>query len=260
MFAWDPYNEKAELEAFTDVEIVIHLAGSSIADKRWSKENKELILHSRRKPILFLYKFMRQNNLKIKRVIGASAVGYYGAINSEKILDEQSANGSDFLAETCRLWEESYKAYEEAGISVSIVRVGVVLSKNGGAYQKLSRPAKMWMSCALGNGQQYLPWIHLHDLAGIFNYLVDKSESDVYNAVADEYITNKEFMRSLAISFGRKMFLPNLPSFLLKLVLGERAIMLLYGPKISNQKIKDIGYKFVFPSLKDALDDLAKIQ
>ncbi|MBK6523680.1 MAG: DUF1731 domain-containing protein [Sphingobacteriaceae bacterium] len=144
------------------------------------------------------------------------------------------------------------------GIRTSIVRIGVVLEKNSGAYSKISAPIRYGFGTVLGNGKQYMPWIHVHDLLAIFSELISsKLTNGIYNAVASEHVTNEKFTKALANSLHRKIILPKAPAFLLKMVLGEMSAMVLTGSRVSNQKLLDNNFKFKFNDLETAFLDLA---
>lgn len=257
MFAWDPKQKKIDLKALEKVDVIIHLAGASIADKRWTKEYKRTLIDSRVQPIEFLQEVIVHNNIQIKQVIGASAIGYYGSNSFDKVYEESDGPGDDFLSETCTKWEASYDPYLKSSIPLSIVRIGVVLSKQGGAYPKLKSIVYSGFGAALGTGKQYFPWIHIDDLASLFVFVMTEKRPGVYNAVSDEMITNKEFTHLLAKSIGKRIFFPNIPSYVLHLLLGERAVMLLTGPRISNKKIKEAGFRFKYTDLNSALKNLS---
>lgn len=257
MFAWDPRQKKIDLKALEKVDVIIHLAGASIADKRWTKEYKRTLIDSRVQPIEFLQEVIVHNNIQIKQVIGASAIGYYGSNSFDKVYEESDGPGDDFLSETCTKWEASYDPYLKSSIPLSIVRIGVVLSKQGGAYPKLKSIVYSGFGAALGTGKQYFPWIHIDDLASLFVFVMTEKRPGVYNAVSDEMITNKEFTHLLAKSIGKRIFFPNIPSYVLHLLLGERAVMLLTGPRISNKKIKEAGFRFKYTDLNSALKNLS---
>lgn len=258
-FKWDVSKNYIDLRAFEDVEHIVHLAGAGIIDKCWSEAYKKEIIDSRVKSSAFLFSIISQNKFKIKTLAGASAVGYYGSLASEHDFKEADAPGNDFLAEVCIEWEKSYKDFVSANIRTPIIRTGIVLSKDGGAYAKMVPPFKFGFGAAIGSGHQYFPWIHINDLAGIYVYtLFNEQASGPYNAAASQPVTNKEFSKALSQSLDKPFFLPNVPEFALKLVLGERAVTVTTGLKISNEKIKKEGYKFEFDDLEKTLKDLAK--
>lgn len=257
-FKWDIDKNYIDENAFEDVESIIHLAGAGIADKRWTPDYKKQILDSRIKSAELLFDHISKNNIKIKTLVGGSAIGIYGAVQSEKIFTEKDESGTDFLAKTCVQWEKSYEPFINAGVRTSIIRTGVVLSKNGGAYAKMVFPFKLGFGAAIASGKQYFPWVHINDIAGIFVHaLLDQSVSGIFNGVSTELVNNTDFSRQLAKSYHKPFFLPNIPKFALKLAMGEGAVMVTEGVKISNKKIKESGYKFEFDSLEKALKDLA---
>jgi hypothetical protein len=256
-YKWDISKNYIDENAFVGVESIIHLAGTGIADKRWTINYKQQIIDSRIKSSELLFDHITKKNIKLKTLVGGSAIGYYGAIQSEKLFTEGDKSGTDFLAESCVLWEKSYQPFINAGIRTAIIRTGIVLSKNGGAYKKMAPAFKCGFGAALASGKQFFPWIHINDIAGIFVHtLLDQNTNGVYNAVGSELINNTDFSKQMAKSFNKPFFLPNVPEFLLKIAMGEGAAMVTEGVKISNQKIKDSGYKFEFDSLKKALKDL----
>ena len=258
-FKWDIAKNYIDEKAFEGVDSIIHLAGAGIADKRWTAEYKQQIIDSRVKSAELLFDHISKHNIKIKTLVGGSAIGYYGAIQSQKTFTEKDEPGTDFLAKTCVQWEKSYEPFINAGIRTSIIRTAVVLSKNGGAYAKMVPVFKLGFGAALASGKQYFPWIHINDIAGIYIHaLFDQTIHGIYNATATEVPTNKDFSKQLAKSYNKPFFLPNVPKVLLKLAMGEGSVMVTEGIKISNQKIIDTGYKFEFDSIEKALKDLAK--
>ncbi len=256
-YKWDVDKGFIDEKAFEGVDSIIHLAGAGIADKRWTKKYKKQIVDSRIKSNELLFKYISKNNYPVKTFVGGSAMGYYGAINSEHVFTETDAAGNDFLAQTCVLWEKSYDPFINAGIRTCIIRTGVVLSKNGGAFAKMAPAFKLGLGGAIGSGEQYFPWIHINDIAAIFVHaLLNPNANGVYNGVATQQIDNKDFSILLAKSFRKPFFIPNIPVFILKLLMGEGAVMVTTGVKISNQKIKESGYKFEFETVEEALQSL----
>jgi len=257
-FKWDIKSSYIDEKAFDGVEHIIHLAGAGIADKRWTKKYKKEIIDSRVKSSELLLNYIVKKNIPIKTLVGGSAIGFYGAKQSQTVFKENDHPGSDFLAESCIVWEKSYLPFASLGIRTPIIRTGVVLSKKGGAYKKMSPPFKFGLGAALGNGKQYFPWIHINDLANMFVYaLFNENLNGVYNGVATELITNKHFSKLLAESFDKPFFLPNVPSGALHLAMGEGALMVTEGLKISNAKIKLTGFNFGFEKVNEALKELA---
>jgi uncharacterized protein len=257
-YKWDINQAYIDSKAFDGVEHIIHLAGAGIAEKRWTTAYKKEIIDSRVKSSELLFNFISKNNYNIKTLVGSSAIGYYGAEQSEKVITEADSFGNDFLAESCKLWEQSYTPFIDAGIRTAIIRTGVVLSQHAGAYKKMAVPFKFGLGAAIGSGKQYFPWIHINDIAAMFVYaLLNEKISGVYNGVATELITNKEFSKQLALSFNKPFFLPPVPAILLKVAMGEGACMVTEGLKISNDKIKQNGFAFKYETLNGALKNLA---
>ncbi|MBA2611292.1 MAG: TIGR01777 family protein [Bacteroidetes bacterium] len=257
-FKWDVSRNYIDENAFEGVESVIHLAGAGIADNRWTTAYKKEIIDSRVKSSELLFNYISKNKFPIKTLVGSSAMGYYGATQSEKIFTETDGPGNDFLAETCVLWEKSYQPFIDAGIRTSIIRTGVVISKTGGAYVKMAPAFKLGFGAGLASGKQAFQWIHINDIASIFQYaLLNTTINGIYNGVGSELIDNKNFSKQLAKSLHKPFFAPNLPGFLLKIFMGESAVIITEGVKISNKKIKDSGFKFEFETAEAALKDLA---
>lgn len=255
-FRWDPEKNYLDESAFEGVEYLIHLAGAGIIDKAWTPSYKKKIIDSRVKSSELLFAHLAKNKLGIRAFVGASAVGYYGSEPSEHWQDETDPPGNDFLSRTCIAWEQSYRPFSESGIRTAILRTGVVLSSKGGAYAKMLAPFKWGLGAAIGNGKHYLPWIHISDLSRMYVYALFNELNGTYNAVASVSASNLEFSYKLAQSLHRPLLLPNVPEFLLKMVLGERAVTVTRGLKVSNAKIKAAGFRFEFDDLEKTLNDL----
>ncbi|GAB4201411.1 MAG: TIGR01777 family oxidoreductase [Bacteroidia bacterium] len=258
IFQWDFNNNYIDPNAFENVGYVIHLTGANIA-KRWTPSYKKTILTSRIKTAELLINTIIKNNISIEKFVGASAIGYYGMKTDEKIYTEVDAKGNDFLADTCHQWEKAYDPLIQHQIPTAIVRIGLVLSANGGIYKLLKPVFQMGLGSAIGSGKQYMPWIHIDDLCRIFIHLMTNKElQGIYNAVSDEILNNAEFSKKLAQSLNAPFFLPNIPEWALKMILGEQHQMLTTGLKISNEKIKQTGFVFRFSKLSNALADIQK--
>jgi uncharacterized protein len=258
-YKWDVANGMIDERAFEKVDAIIHLAGSGIAEKKWTPDRKKDILESRVHSSTLLYKYISKLETKPKVFVGGSAVGYYGAINSEHIFSETDKAASDFLGDTCQHWEATYKNIQSLGIRTAVIRTGIVLSKTGGALAKLAQPAKWGIGSALGNGKQYIPWIHEFDIAQIFLHSIENINiCGIYNGVASEHINNKMLTKLICKVLHRPFFFPAVPEFVLRFMLGEMADAFLKGSRISNEKIKSTGFKFQFESAELALVDLLR--
>ena len=253
-FKWDVENQYIDEKAFEGVEILINLTGANIGEKRWTNDRKKEIINSRINAIDLLYQYVSENNYNITTFISSSAVGFYGAVTTNETFVETSENGNDFLASVCQKWEATALKFTNLGIRTVVLRKGVVLGRDGGMVQKLAPLAKLGINVSLGSGKQYLPWIDIRDLVRLYEFILSNSTvSGIYNAVATEQITMNDFSKRLLHSFGKRSFLPNVPSFIIRLLFGEMSVMLLEGSKVSNEKLKTTGFIFEFDTLEKSL-------
>ncbi len=248
--------DKEELKS---AEVIIHLAGANVGEKKWSKKRQKLIMDSRVKTAELIFNTLKDTDHQLKAFISASAVGYYGAVTTENIFNEESAAGSDFLSSVCRHWEKAADAFTSLGVRVVKVRSSVVLSRSGGALEKIIPPFKFGANVVLGSGKQYMPWIHIDDLCNIYLKAVeDENMHGVYNAAAPEHTDYSNFMQQLKPYFKRVFLNVKVPAFALRLVFGKMAVLLLDGSRVEAQKIVKSGFQFKFPTLKMAFDHLLK--
>lgn len=258
-YTWDLNKWEIEKEAIETADYIIHLAGANIGDKKWTAERQQLIIDSRTQTGQLFFDKVKESNKKPKAFISASAIGYYGAVTSDKIFKEADPPAKDFLGNTCYLWEHATERFNGLGIRTVKIRTGVVLAKEGRALAKMIIPIKLGLGSALGNGRQYLPWIHIDDLCGIYiKAIEDIQMQGAYNAVAPDCKTNKDFTKTLAHVLNKAFWLPNVPAIVMKIMFGKMSEMLLKGSKISSGKIQTAGYTFLFPCLENALTDLLK--
>jgi uncharacterized protein len=256
VYNWDLKKHEIEKEAIELSDHIIHLAGANVSSKRWSKKRKKIIVESRTKSAELLFERVK-NTGHLKTFISSSAIGFYGTLTSDKIFTEADPPGHDFLAETCRLWEEAADKFQDYGIRAVKIRSGIVLSNKGGALQKMLAPIEIGLGSAIGNGQQYMPWIHIDDLCEIYiKALEDSKMKGAYNAVAPDDKTNKEFNQAIARVLNEPFWFPNTPGFFLKLIFGKMANIITKGSRISPKKIMETGFHFKFPDLESALKDL----
>ncbi|MEM9857119.1 MAG: TIGR01777 family oxidoreductase [Bacteroidota bacterium] len=259
VFKWDVERGEIDVSCLEGTDFIIHLAGAGVADKKWTKERKKEIRESRTKSTQLLKQTLDQNEHSVKAFISASAVGFYGWNSGGVWKKEESRFGDDFLATVTKAWEAEVDEVAKLGIRTAKLRIGIVLSEKGGALKELSKPIKMGAGAALGSGDQYMSWIHLDDLSNMFIYAVENEDiSGIYNAVGPNPVTNKELSQQTAKVLGKPFFLPNVPGFVMKLMLGEMASMVLGGSRVSCEKISNTGFKFLFPELNPALEDLLK--
>ena len=239
-------------KAIENIDYIIHLAGAGIADKRWTKERKEVILNSRVATANLIFDKIKAQNIPLKGFISASGSNYYGAQTTAKVFKESDAVGTDFLGQVCLKWEAAANQFKDLNIPVTILRTGVVLSKTGGALEKMRTP----IVSPLGSGNQYMAWIHIDDLCNLYTKAIEETFVGVYNAVSPEFHTSKTFSKALAKAIKRPFLPIAVPGFLLKLVFGELAIILLHGSRLSSDKIKEKGFIFKYKELALALKNL----
>lgn len=252
VYLWNINNEEIENKAFNNIDYIIHLAGAGIADKRWTQKRKQEIIDSRVKSTQLLYNKVKEQKVLLKGFISASAIGYYGAITSDKEFIEDDGSASDFLGTVCNLWEKSILQFKKAGIPTTIFRTGIVLSNNGGALTKMQTP----IVTPIGSGKQWMPWIHIDDLCQMYLDAVNGNLTGIFNAVAPEYTTNYSFSKQFAKSIKRMFLGIGVPSFLLRILFGELSIILLTGSKISSKKILDARFTFKYPNLESAFKQI----
>jgi uncharacterized protein len=256
-FAWDINKGIVDDKVFENVDTVIHLAGAGIADEKWTPERKREILNSRTKSTRLLKSALEKNNHSIKTFIAASAVGYYGWDTGGVWKKEESRFGDDFLATVTKAWEAEADEIEKLNIRLVKLRIGIVLSEKGGALAEVVKPIKYGIGAPLGKGDQYMSWIHIDDLCRMIIFsLENPSMTGVYNAVAPNPETNATLTRLSAQVLKKPCFMPNVPSFILRIMLGQRAALVLGGSRISSEKIQSQDFKYQFPNLQTALADL----
>ncbi len=244
-YFWDYQTGIIEPESIEFADIIINLAGENISGKRWSKKQKQKIVESRVLTTNLLFEQTKKSIKKPVCYISASAVGYYGNTNSDKIFIEDDKPGNDFLANTVYEWEKSADNFKTINIRTVKLRLGVVLSEKEGALPKMIIPVKLGIGSPIGSGKQFMPWIEINDLARMFLFVIENENlNSVYNAVSPQQINNRDFMKSLAKELKKPFFFPKIPSFIMKLFFGEMSQILLTGNKISSEKIQKEGFVF----------------
>lgn len=256
-YRWDIAKQEIDEAALKHVDAIIHLAGASVADKAWSKERKQEIMESRTKSTTLLKQVLAKGDHKVKAFVSASAIGYYGWDSGGVWKKEDSRFGDDFLATVTKAWEEEVNALQPVVPRIAKLRIGLVLSAHGGALPAMVKPIKIGLGAPLAGGDQYMSWIHIHDLCRMFMYAVlNEDVAGIYNAVAPEPLTNREFTRQIADVLKKPLILPRVPAFMLRLLLGERSSMLIGGSRVSAEKIQEAGFTFDYQSLESALKNL----
>lgn len=252
-FFWDPQKGIIDENCLLGVDAIIHLAGANIA-KRWTNSYKQEIIESRILTSDLLFKALKNNPNGVKQIVSASAIGIYPSSYEKLYAEDATEISPTFLGTVTERWEESVEKFKRLNISVCKLRIGLVLSKNGGALPQMAKPIKSGLGAAFGTGKQMQSWIHLHDLANMFLYAVQNNWNGVYNAVAPHPVTNTELVEAIGKALDKDIILPNVPKFLMKLVLGEMHILLFESQNVSAQKALDSGFQFKYKILDKALD------
>lgn len=256
---WNPEQGKFDAAQLSGVDAVVHLAGENIADGRWTEEKKRRIRESRVKGTRLLSETLAGLNPKPRVLVSASAIGFYGNRGAE-ILTEESSAGKDFLAEVCREWEDATAPAKESGIRTVNLRIGIVLSRKGGALGKMLTPFKLGIGGRVGSGEQFMSWIALDDVVGVIEHaLTNETLSGPVNTVAPNPVTNEEFTKKLGAAISRPTIFP-LPAFALRLAFGGEMAdsTLLSSARVEPQRLKPSGYKFLYPTLGEALRHVLK--
>ena len=257
---WDPYRKNIDGTVFNEADHLIHLAGEGVADKRWTQKRKKEIIDSRVNTTDFLATCLRKYQNKIKSVIAASAIGWYGPdpyIPNPNPFQESAPSNDDFLGTTCSKWENALHEFEALNKRLVILRTGIVLSKNGAAYPQFKKCVGPGVTAILGTGRQMISWIHIDDLASMYAYALSNSSlSGVYNAVAPTPVSNEQLIREIESIKNRKQIKFHIPEFILKVTLGELSIEVLKSCTVSSAKITDAGFQFKYPSIHEAVKKL----
>ncbi len=256
-FYWDPLHSYIDHLAFQDIDVIVNLAGAGISEKRWTGRRKKIIQSSRIKSVESLGIALQKCSKK-PVMIGASAIGIYGDREEEK-LTEYTDVGQGFLADVTYSWEQSYSAIESVTSRMVLLRIGIVLSHNGGALKEILKSTKLGMYSYFGKGAAYYSWIHIDDICNIIlKAILDNKYRGVYNAVAPHPVSNKHFIKKIKENRGKAGFIFGVPAFLLKLILGELSEMLLSSAYVVPTRLSKEEYRFLYPELDQALEDILK--
>lgn len=254
---WDVAKKEIDMAALQQADYIIHLAGAGVMDKKWTPDYKQEIINSRVQSAQLITESLQNNTNKVKAVISASAIGWYRP--AENIHMEEEPADEGFLGTTCKLWEESIQPVKELNKRLVTLRIGIVLSKEGGALKEFMQPLKLSVAAILGNGKQIISWISIDDLCRLFLFAMqNETVNGVYNAVAPNPVTNKTLTITLAKKM-RRFYLPvYVPSFILKIMLGGRSIEILKSAAVSSKKIETAGFRFQLDTIDTALESLVK--
>lgn len=258
---WDVKNQTMDVQALQEADYIVHLAGANVAAQRWSAARKQEILNSRTRSSQLIVDMLGRHPNKVTKVISAAATGFYGESYTRTFTEEDSP-ADDFLGTTCVAWENSIKPVQDLGKKLVIFRTGITLSRAGGALAEFYRPLRLGVAAILGSGEQWVSWIHVHDLVRLYlNAIVNDSLEGIFNAVAPNPVTNERLVLAMAQAARNKNFVPvHAPAFALKLILGEMSVEVLKSCKVSSRKVEDTGFQFSYPAIDDAMDQLFKQQ
>lgn len=252
---WTPEYDPAWGEEIEGYDGVVNLAGEPIFGRRWTQKQKQLILKSRAESAAGIIKALRRADHRPDVLINASAIGYYGPRGDEEI-DEMTPPGEGFLADVCRAGEEQAEDDDTENVRTVRVRIGMVLGPEGGALSRMVTPFKMFLGGPLGSGRQWVSWIHIDDLVGIFLWALENPQVEgPLNGTAPQPVTNREFARTLGRILGRPSWIPT-PGIALRLIFGEAADVILQGQRVLPHRVLEMGYGFRFTSLSQALEDV----
>jgi uncharacterized protein len=255
---WDAMTgfSDSEVAKLDGIDAVVHLAGDNVASGSWTDEKKRSIRESRIIGTKVLVENLARMKNPPKIFVSASAIGFYGNRDDE-ILTEDSPKGTGFFPEVCEAWETEAKKAESFA-RVVCLRIGVILTKDGGALEKMLTPFKLGVGGVVGSGKQYMPWIAIDDIVGIFTFALENEISGSINTTSPNPVTNHDFTKALGIALNRPTFF-QIPEFAIKLMFGEMGeTLLLQGCRVIPKRIQELGYKFKFEDVEDALAHVLK--
>lgn len=256
-YYWDPEKDIIDLQCFKNVDTIINLAGSNIA-KRWTNPNKLEILKSRTQSLILLRDSIVKNNLKIKKIISASAIGIYPSSYDRVYSENNNLISNNFLGMVVNEWELAVSSFNDLKIEIAIVRIGLVLSKDGGILSKSLLPIKLGFGSFFGSGNQWQSWIHIQDISNIFCHILKNDLVGIFNGVSPNPITNKDFTIKLAKFLNRPLLLPKIPKWLMSLILGEMHIIIFESQNIACDRLNKTEFNFNFDNFDEAIADLLK--
>ncbi len=253
-FLWNVNKMTIDAACIDGVDVIVHLAGETVF-QRWTEAAKKRILNSRIDSTYLLLNLLKENEHRVKHVVTASAIGIYPDDQDGKALreDEIPPTATNFLAHVCIAWEKIGTQFKELGLTHAIVRIGIVLSDKGGALEQMSKPVKFYAGSGFGNGKMWQSWVAIDDLSGIFIHILNHELEGVYNGVAPHPVRNRPMISKIGKVMGKPVFLPNVPEFIMKVMLGEMSSIVLASQHASSSRIEEKGYSFKYPEIEPAL-------
>ncbi|MES2543664.1 MAG: TIGR01777 family oxidoreductase [Bacteroidota bacterium] len=254
-FFWNPDQGIIDENCLMGVDAIIHLAGANIAH-RWTKAYKQEIIESRINSTNLLFKILKNNPHQVKQIVSASGTAIYPDSDTEVYTEESKEISDSFLGTVVLKWEASVDKLQLLNIKVCKLRTGMVLSNKGGALMEMVKPIKLYVGSPFGNGKQMQTWIHVHDLAALYLFAVQNQLEGIYNAVAPEVVSNEAMTKAIAHTLKKPLFMPNVPKFIMKLLLGEMHELLFENRKLSAQKAINDGFHFKYTKIDKAVENL----
>ncbi|UZH54620.1 TIGR01777 family oxidoreductase [Salinimicrobium tongyeongense] len=254
-YYWNPSTGEIDVKCLEGVGAIINLAGASVFQP-WTKSNKEKILNSRLDSLNLLHKTLEHNAHQVGQLVSASAIGIYPSSRSKMYEEKDTVVAGDFLGEVSQKWERAADKFGDLDLRVAKVRIGIVLSQDGGALPQIMKPVKLNLGAPLGSGKQWQSWIHIKDLARIFLFIINNGLEGVYNGVAPNPATNEELTKEIAYALNKKLWLPKVSGLALKAVMGEMSGVVLGSQLVSSSKIQEKGFEFLYVNLSPAIADL----
>jgi uncharacterized protein (TIGR01777 family) len=254
-FYWNPQEGKIDDRCIDGVDAIVHLAGANIAQK-WTNKYKQEIIESRTLSSELLFNLIKKSPNQVKQIVSASGTAIYPESISQ-VYDETTTDSEDsFLSNVVKKWEESVDTFQVLGIKVCKLRTGIVLSNKGGALPEMVKPIKLGFGAAMGTGKQIQSWIHITDLVTMYYFAIEKQLEGIFNAVSPNPVSNHELTKVIAKTLKKPLWLPNIPEFVMKLILGEMSYLLFSSKNLSSKKIIETGFRFEFPIMEKAISDL----
>lgn len=256
VFQWQPNGSLIDMKAFEGVEAVVHLAGAPV-NQRWTKKARKDIMDSRVLSTRMLFEAIQKSS-SVKHVVCASAIGIYPSHRSKIYKEEDSSIAQTFTGEVVQKWEAEASTLRKLSISVSILRIGLVMSNKGGALIPLKTPVKWGLGAWFGNGLQWQSWIHISDLVQIIYFMINNKKDGVFNATAPNPINQRTLVRSIAKTVGAPQWMPGIPKLPIRLIMGAMSSVLFESLRVSSKTLSDQGFKFSFPDIDSCLEDLLR--
>ncbi|WP_062059736.1 TIGR01777 family oxidoreductase [Aquimarina longa] len=254
-YFWNPKNGEIDIECFKGVEVIINLAGATVA-KRWTTSYKKEILNSRIETTTLILETLKKIKHSVKHIVSASAIGIYPDSFQNYYMDDSPERDTGFLGSVVCQWEEAVLQFKILDINVSLLRIGLVLSDKGGAFPEMLKPIRLGLGAFFGDGKQWQSWIHIKDLARMFMFVIQENLIGVFNAVAPNPVSNSKLTLAIAEKVDKKIIFPSIPKVIMKLILGEMHTLLFSSQRVCSSKISDSGFEFDYDNIVSAVDTL----